>query len=195
MILFSYQKTAWETPYNYRSRQIHICISKEKRSERITVCYCLFRHDAGARAQGQKPQKWLEKFLMQNIKCRCFCITDKDVLNFVLSITDFPSEELEDICSSDWSCQEWSLYHWSPERVCLSNSILCCRRSILRKGYILHKTCTSNSARMLLKNSSVNRLVSKITYRALETMQNNKENPSKWLTSHLTNYGYHFDGS
>jgi len=43
--------------------------------------------------------------------------------------------------------------------------------------------------RMLLKNSSVNWLVSKMTCRVLETMQNYKGNPSKGRTSHLTNYG------
>lgn len=49
--------------------------------------------------------------------------------------------------------------------------------------------------RTLLKNALVNWLVSEITHRVLETMQNYKENSSKWLTSHLTNYGRHFYGS
>lgn len=111
----------------------------------------------GSKSRRAEPQKWLEKYFMQNIKRRCFCITDKDDHNFVLSIIDSPSEELEDICPSDGSCQEWSLYPWPPEKVCLWKSVfLCSGRSTLWEGHILHKTSnsshftpTSNSAHAL----------------------------------------------
>lgn len=44
--------------------------------------------------KGRTTEKVREAFFMQHIKCRCFCRTDKDVLNFVLSIIDSPPEEL-----------------------------------------------------------------------------------------------------
>lgn len=82
------------------------------------------------------------------------------------------------------------------KRFVFKSVLLCHRRSVLWKGCILCKLCISNSSHALpTKNTSVNWPVSKITCRVLETMRNYKENLSEWLTSHLTNYGYHFYGS
>lgn len=82
------------------------------------------------------------------------------------------------------------------KRFVFKTVFLCHRRGVLWQGYILCKLCMSNSSHALPKNNtSVTWLVSKITRRVLETMQNYKENTSKWLTSHLINYGYQFYGS
>lgn len=134
-------------------------------------------------------------FFMQHIKRRCFCRTDRDVLNFVLRITDPLLKNWRKFAPLSGPAKNGHFITDLLKRSAFRRVSFCVPGKVHRERDTFYASHGRQIQRMLLKTSSVNWLVSKMTCRVLETMQNYKENPSKWLTSHLTNYGYHFYGS
>lgn len=138
MTALLYQKTLVRPPI-YVCLCIHTSVLAKKKMWKGNSLL-LVQSLCEGKGRGQN-QQWLENRLVENIINRCFWVMWKDVHNFVLKITNFPSEKLEDICPSFLSCQEHSFYYWLPEKICHSDNIfLCHRRNTLYVKFSIYAT-------------------------------------------------------
>lgn len=165
--------------FHTKRETLHMCICayvhlyQQGKVVREQVCYSLLHHDEGSKRTKAEQEEWLETFSrrkdvhVQSIKMLIILLST--VLASLLKgwkmffpphsarkghvITDYLARSLSKVVS-----------------VCVTGKHRC----------IPHQLCMSNPAHDLpMRNTSVNWVVGKITITVLETIQNNKESPSK----------------